>query len=536
MVDRMSETPPPTPLTDRAMQRLRKIAEGNGLKESDIHLFYSEEKTYAIEGTILLSPLFETTGGRYVGAPPSDRRVLASPSAMKAEISRMQSEFNAKPTWINECLAQIKEQAGGGWGLDDRLVPLPSRSVILAASENCPTCQGGKVMTCPQCGGARATICVQCQGNRQELCHVCAGRGTNPAQPDQPCIHCQGRRYLPCRFCNGLGQLPCPTCHGQGGTVCQNCKGSGLISEEINITCGARTQFRLKAEGLPSGLRRGLDRLGIANLVKGHADIESLAPPPEAEDETPPTMTAAPQEAKQPKPPKPELHYLAHLPYADLRMSFLGKKVIVSVFGKKSVMLGVPPFLDVALEKTRDLLQQAARGTIHLETALDKRLMRDALRLQLAGKGNANALRQIYPLGLSLNVAEEIMRGMRLALNRLTLRARGAVAALGVLVGGGFFAALFFTVLHQQITQSWTVAEGAAFDGGVLVATMAGCWFALSFITRFALQKRFPDYTIPLTQKTGKTGYAMLAGIVVAFVAVALMAPVKAEWLSVFMR
>jgi hypothetical protein len=523
----MSDQPPPSPLAAQALQRLQALAEGNGLAPDAIQLYSTEEKDYALEGTIVLSPLVETEGGRHLGPPRGhERLVLHSFAELHAEVERHKQDLQTNSSWIDEALAQLKEQPGAGWGLDDVKISLPKHSVFLAASEACPACQGNKLLTCPQCHGQGMITCPQCQGKRQELCHVCAGSGRNPALPDQPCVACNGLSHTACRFCHGTGHLNCPTCHGHRGTTCSECKGAGVISEEVTMTFGARTKFLLKLGEAPSGLRRGLDRIGIANLAKGHADIESIAPPPDEEASAP----GAPPDEDKAKTPKPELHYLAHLPYADARMSFAGKKTVVGVFGKRNVLTGVPAFLDTALEKQRDILRQAALGKGHLDAALDARVMKDALKLQLAGKSHVNELRRIYPLGLSPQVAEEILKQMRLALHQLTLRARGFVAALGVAVSAIIFGGLFLTPLGGQMTQGWKPLAGLAFNFGVLSAALAGCWFALSAATRFALRKRFPDFTIPLTQKTGRTGYAMMAAIVLAFVLMLLLAPAKPDW------
>lgn len=533
----MSDPIPTSPLATKALQRLRKLAEGNGLAPDAIHLFSAEEKVYAIEGTLTLSPLFETQSGRYPGGPRRHNYKGVSSAELKTEVETLRKNFETKHSWINEAIAQLKEQPAGGWGLDDVRITLPSQSTVLAATENCPTCQGSKSLTCPQCQGNGGITCPQCQGRRQELCHICLGSGLNPSHPGMPCIECNGLLYTACRFCHGNGQLTCPTCHGKRGTVCSACNGAGGFTEEVIVSCGARTHFTIKSDGLPSGLRRGLDRLGMANLAKGHADIESLAPPPDEEDETPvtPPIPGAKVEEKKEKPPKPELHYLAHMPYADLRMSFAGKKVIVGVFGKNQTLLGVPPFLDIALEPAREKLKQAAKGGGNLEGALDMRVMKDALKLQLAGQGNEKALRRIYPHGLSPQAANEILANMRLALNRLTLRSRSLVAALCAMAGGGVFAAIYLTPLRSSLTQGWKPMMGAAFDAGILLAVLAACWFALSATIRLALQKRFPDSAIPITQKTGKTGMTMLAAILVFFAVIILLAPARPEWLQPFL-
>ena len=69
----------------------------------------------------------------------------------------------------------------------------------------------------------------------------------------------------------------------------------------------------------------------------------------------------------------------------------------------------------------------------------------------------------------------------------------------------------------------------------ILLAVLAGCWFALSAATRFVLQKRFPDFAIPITQKTGKTGLTLLAAITAVFVAILFLAPAAPIWLQMLL-
>lgn len=518
-----------------ALARLRKLAEGNGLAPDVLHLFSAEEKIYDIEGTITLLPLFETAGGRHPGGPGSpNARVVGNSAALKAEIDKLKQNFETGSGWINEAIAQLKEQPGEGWGLDDVRISLPSQSAVLAASEACPTCQGSRSITCQQCRGQGFALCPQCQGRRQEICPICLGSGQNPSQPGQTCINCHGIRYTTCRACHGSGNVTCPVCQGSRGTVCSACSGTGVFTEEIAIACGARTQFSINAQGLPSGLRRGLDRLGMANLAKGHADIETLAPPSDPEDSVtqPPPMPGAKPEPKKEKPPKPEIHYVAHVPYADLRMNFAGKKAMVGVFGKHNVVIGVPFFLDTSLEPARTMLKRAAKGEAKLDEALKLRAIKDALNLQLAGKGGVKELRRIYPLGLSPAVAEEILRNTRLALNTMTLMARSLAAVLCSLGGSGIFAGIFLTGFHKQATQNLSLGAGLGLDAGVLAAVIAACWFALSFATRFALRRHFPDLAIPVTQKTGKTGMMMIAALALVFGIVLFLTPDKPMWLS----
>ena len=97
------------------------------------------------------------------------------------------------------------------------------------------------------------------------------------------------------------------------------------------------------------------------------------------------------------------------------------------------------------------------------------------------------------------------------------------------------FAGIFLTPIHTQITQDMKPAISFGIDMGVLVAVLGLAWYTLSHATRAALQKRFPKMIIPVTQKTGKTGYSMLSAIFVAFFVIIALAENKPSWLQLFL-
>ncbi len=175
-------------------------------------------------------------------------------------------------------------------------------------------------------------------------------------------------------------------------------------------------------------MRRGLDRLGIANLTKGHADVTfveskaapedheatgddheyipgglvGVAPPITPSGSAPPAMPAEDEEntgfgsplSGDTKPSEPVLHYMARMPFADLRVDFNGKKIEIGVFGLRNVFIDVPPFLDEPLAPWIEKLEQATKGHGAVYAALEARALREALELHLQGNGNAKEFRR----------------------------------------------------------------------------------------------------------------------------------------------
>ncbi|MGE3623830.1 MAG: hypothetical protein AB7H77_08175, partial [Bdellovibrionales bacterium] len=224
--------------------------------------------------------------------------------------------------------------------------------------------------------------------------------------------------------------------------------------------------------------------------------------------------------------------YQADLPYADIKLRIGGARaVLVSVFGRRGLTMGMPPFLDDALEPWRAKLKDAGAGKAPFDKALEARAMRDALALEIAGLGKVQNFRRVYPLGLSPKAMQEILRDTRRALNRFTFRLRATAAAGAGCLGAAVLAAFILTPLHATATGT-SVWSGLATDLGMLGAVMGLCWMGLGKIVQFKLKKEFPGVKVSLHGNAGNAGGWMLGGIVLAWVALMLTTPAKPLWLG----
>ena len=518
----MTEQPSSQPLALRALDRLRKLAAGNGLEPAAIAILETQESVFTLKGKMEVSTLCDTDSLSYPGGARNKTiRSVDSVGALQGAVAKHRQEFCENLEWVEAVTQEIQTHESQGWGLESAKVTLPEKSAIYAATETCPSCGGQKTLTCAQCFGKGTVICPQCQGQGREHCYYCGGRGENPQQPGQLCQTCNGTRFAPCRFCQSRGTLPCPTCQGKRGTPCTPCHATGCLTQEVTVTCGAETHFTMIVEGLPSGLRRGLDRIGIANLGKGHADITASKPEKEEGDEPP-----------NEKGQILVLSYSVTLPYAEMRMDFGSKKAIVSAVGKRCALSGVPNFLDTSLKPWRDKLRLAAVGQAPLEDAIEARALNDILSLTVAGKDRERDARRLYPFGLSSEALAAILTDMRLALKKTTLKTRTVMAVLCFALSAAFFGLLFEGGIEGGMTFGWNRYAGLGFDFAALTCALGASWMIVNFSTRFALQRRFPRLPHALQQKIGKTGYSMLGAITAAFVTLLFLAPVKPLWLA----
>ncbi|MDD4616343.1 MAG: hypothetical protein PHW76_04400 [Alphaproteobacteria bacterium] len=507
-------------LVERALAKIKKVADGNGLSAATLGVFEPQEKVVTFQGQLSVSAICETAPASYPGLPrKKGTRQVGSPGEIQNIIEKYRNEFKNNPEWYDQVLNELKAHENQGWGLERAKVILPDRSAVFASIQACPTCGGRKQNPCPQCQEQMTIVCPQCQGRGREVCWHCMGRGEDPQRPGQPCSICQGTRYAECRACRLRGLLVCPTCQGRGGVPCRACNATGAITQEVTVTCGAETHFKILHENLPSGLKRGLDRIGIANIPKGHGDVSAIEVPKEKLEELA-------QEGVL-----PVLFYSVALPYAEMKVNLGGKKAIVSAVGKKCVLSGIPNFLDLTLKPWREKLHLAALGRGPLEDAMGARAVQDLLNLSLAGKANEKEVRKLYPFGLSSEAIQSMLRDVREGLKRATLRTRAGVASFCVLASALFFFVFFMQGFEARLTQNADTRTVFWIDFGALLAALAASWTILTLSIRFSLQRRFPSMKHSLQQNIGGIGLGMVGAIMAAYAALLLLSPVRPAWL-----
>ncbi len=502
-----------TPLTDYALNKLRQLAKGNGLKPDAIALVHTDEKTVPFTGTMLLTPKTESKVQRTTGKDttiPKGSKSFTSFAELSTFATEEQNTYAESEEWFTDIQPEIDALPGKGWGLESTYVTHDKKATTSAfAEEPCQACAGQALLICDFCLGKRYNSCPVCQEIGFEPCYNCFGSGREPSNQDQLCRICNGTRQAVCRTCQGQRGIPCAQCKATGNIPCATCAASGKMVEICTITFGADINFAVGSGAeLPAALRRALDRHGIGLIAKGHADIDYVKP----EDEQIPGLV--------------KLFYTAQIPCADMVVSFGGEKKRVAIFGHKRTLLEVPPYLDHALADGIAALAQAAKSG-NLARPLEYRALHDSCRLILTGKGDLNNLRRIYPNGLSKDTGTKILRLMRAALHRTTIAARYSGALLALLLAGGIGAGLYLTP-HAQ----WGVNAALGIESAAALVSAALGYVLTSKAAQFKLRHMFPD----IPPKGGRIGGALalvaaLAGLALTF-GMAFLNPESAVWLQ----
>jgi len=492
-------------LTNIALKRIRSLANGNGIDPKTIQLVENKEEIYTLSGFLqLTSRCSHRSRDKFGRIKTKNGKLLPSFEALNQEIAKIERNAQEGSEWINKAIKKLEKTAGHGWGHKDSHLSWSNKETILIATENCPACKGSAQHPCNDCQGIGTTHCHYCQGMGQELCQYCQGSGHDLADHSKQCHICHGTRYQTCRMCHGTKRLSCPVCGGKGNTKCTSCKGTGALSREIRIKLGADISFKLKStNGIPSGLLRSISRIGEENIHKGFADIKMLPQDKDAKNIT----------------ERSRINLEAKVPYADLKIRFGNKASLISCFGKKARLTGVPAFLDQSLKTQREYLLNASKGKTKIETALKARVMKDALKLSLSGKTHPNNLRMIYPVGLTGNTAKEIMKHMGLALKKETMKVRTISASLCTIMSVSIFASIFMTSFYKETHTQYKASAMIAGEIALPAITLLITWFTLHSFAKNILKHRFPSATIKTSPNIGTRGYIAMAIIIFSYIA-----------------
>jgi hypothetical protein len=505
-------------LADLTRKRLRRLAMGNNIAPESIALKQQEEKIYTLQAHIALVPTLHEDRKKIPGRPRlKDAIAIETPALLQKEIADIQKVTTDPSLWTTKVFAQIKAEPYQGWGMADSTITIEDHSRKLACPSPCASCAGRGLTPCEQCGTRGQIVCPQCQQQGVEFCYQCQGQGVDPQNPSLPCGLCRGTRYAPCRTCQQRGTIPCPVCHGKGGLRCTPCEGHGVITDVITVTAAANATFHYdRGTNLPAGLRQGLDRVGLANISKGHADIRIIAE--EKDEKNSATM-----------------RYEAAIPFANLVIDIQGDSYAAGIFGHKGVIVGLKPFLEKALAPDLEKLEDIATGEASLDDILPRRALREALDLFFTDPHHLRSFQRLYPVGFRAETISRIFTNLYQIEKRLTQRVRLLLATLWLLISAALFiiipATSLIEILRKNIGQAF-LAGGEIFLPFVVLALSI---VSLSYSPLISLRRYLPKGAGLRPQAIGKIGYVTTGLLIAIFVAGLIINPTKPIWLQKLM-
>lgn len=421
-------TPADPKLAEKALQMVKTLCRGNGVKTDQVTLksFSGQMITIAAHTYLEVKPVTRekvVPGKQVIGTMTPGR-----PGALSAID---QTILNAiKHAGLRRQMIDILlKRADKGFALpESTTLSVDFLTQDFCWHESCRHCSGQGKSPCPRCNGNMREQCNQCMGRTMVPCTLCRGNGTITGQngKTQPCTRCHGQRQMGCPLCQRTGKITCRQCRGNGYSQCTSCSGSGVFTHTLSLTPQLVTHYEYARADAPLDILHLLDAHANEFMMKGHMKVSANPA------QTDPGILA--------------IEYDVTFPYGEI-IFMLGKRELkAKLFGFKSRLTNLPNFLEKITAPGFDHLEVAASGQGSVAAQIKKasryRLIAQALLMagQNSVRVTADSLMKKFPMGLSKNMAEKIAKTADGAVGNITRKPRYVGLALGLILVTGLYA------------------------------------------------------------------------------------------------
>lgn len=416
MSDTASYQTTPDQLAKNALEKLRALCKGNGVKADSIVMLRHSIALHTLHaGTYLeLRPITgeqETPGKIVVG------QMVGSREEASKQIEAAMSNA-ARDSAIKAQIAQIiLARPDRGFGLNGTQIPLDFLKRDYTWHDGCTACRGSGQAPCLKCRGQRVEPCIKCSGRGLMLCPTCRGAGLLQGVK---CHKCFGHRYVPCDVCRKSGMMPCRTCHGQGTGKCATCGGQGWRSHVMSLTAGALTYFEYDGKSIPQGASHMIETSAPSLVKQKKVKLEARI----ADDKE--NAIGA--------------NYEVTFPYGEAVFTVGKKDFTAGVFGYQGDFVTMPHILDKLIQKGVEELQDAAGnvGSVaeKIKSATRYRLIAQAFlyAAKTTPDKAVQALLKKFDAGLSEGMAERVITLAEQSVMRISKKPRlhGMIAGIGL--------------------------------------------------------------------------------------------------------
>lgn len=517
-------------LLEKAVERMRNAARGNGIKPESITLdqFDGEVLHFAARSMFVIKPtvLEKTLPGRENG------EICASQSDMRMRIRKVVENTTFDRDIVQTVTDLLERRSDKGFLINNLAVKLGRLNRKFFYYSNCSNCHGG-VVNCPTCKGQGLVTCPRCRGQRKVVCELCNGSRVNidPSNGQSiPCRKCNGRGESQCLYCGTNGRLKCRPCSGSGRASCPKCNATGIMSNMGYVTFEAKTQFDYDREILPPEVPPLIDQLGPDMAIQQHADIQILK---HQEQYAAQREYHGPDRSGQ---VRDELlvPFYNRLPWGKISFQVGPEKIGGQLFGFHPRLINIPPFLEKPIRPGLKKLSEAADklGQVqgHVEDAIQYRVIADAMiaAATLPPKKAMAAMRKRWSLGIRPELTDKMTLMADKAFRHLSLMSRLTGLGVGLLVSAVFFWVYFDGPLRKMALPFIPGLFLAVIDVALIVVLGFATVAMSRFLTKRNLGHLFQrvmaaEKARKIVPRAGHTGWIGYSGVACIFVAIILI-------------
>ncbi len=381
-----------------ALQKVRDVVTGNIFHPlADVELLSYEEVFLEFRAQLHLKIHTERSEKFSATTPPGITKVNSSAdldTKVEKEIARVTTS-EAPLTSLKE---DILKREDDGYFWEKQRIPLPLDPLTYVREEPCQECRGQKFKECKDCGGRGHIRCAVCNGNNLKQCNACQGNG----------------------------EKQCIKCNTKGKRECHKCRGVGRVNHLTLVKLYADTTFSYDQEEIPEVARPVIERLREKLLTKEHATY------------------VLSDDIKQKKKEHADhfltLNYDVKLPLGDAIFRVGEETVPALLFGYKTALLDVPPFLERYMLTPFNEIREAAMGQGDLQAkmrtaAYQTRLTNEAI-IGVATKGASVTERKLkhdYSIALEPEFIHNLIKYTHIALNKMMRTPQMVGLAMGLI-------------------------------------------------------------------------------------------------------
>jgi len=253
-------------------------------------------------------------------------------------------------------------------------------------------------------------------------CNMCrnTGRMQGPNGQQKPCTKCHGERRMICPLCRRSGKIPCRQCRATGYMNCSSCSGAGVFNHVTHLSGQALTYFEFDRSAIPPSVIDLIDKDAPALVTNGHIQVSS-----EAADTSNGALG---------------LSYDMRFPYGEIEFNLRKKPLKAHLFGYKSRLLDLPPFLSALIAPGLKELEQAASGQGNVAEKIKRASRYRILGLALLSaaqnstRKTTETLHRKYPAGIQKDTLTKITNFAERATAHITRKPRLYGLAAGLVL------------------------------------------------------------------------------------------------------
>lgn len=401
-----------SPLALRALKRIERMGEGNGLSKDDIIPEWIEEQDCEAEGMLTLRLRARVEWDEKSKHAPADAQQLDSMEDLAKLLDNpLNEKLDGRPV-RDLALEYATSLPFKGFGAKNGRFELKGAGRNIVIRTTCQDCQGTGHSVCSTCYGHGRIKCRDCQGDGEQMCHFCHGQReiTQPDGSKSGCTVCGMRGFIPCKSCQGRGQIVCPTCSGKVKVVCATCKGQGEIPKFGRLHFAVEQEFTIRQVALPKEVSMMLRKVHPLKILRGgHAKITG--------DRIDRTADL-----------HPIIRYDLAIPYAAMRTRLGPRSWNFSVIGHRGKIVGLGGFLDKLIEGSVKKMEQTivSQGNVvaMLRNLENGRVIQKMMsnRLKRPDLSAMQIVRGSCPIGLSPEMKNRLVKVLDNMIGSLTER------------------------------------------------------------------------------------------------------------------